>query len=138
MKPPYTLHPYAPTLAAYQMLFQAVGWPVLEPSIMQRAIDGSVYFVHVQVQGQTIACGRLVGDGALYNYLQDVIVHPDYQGMGVGQQIVKTLLSWLNTHTPNRFIGLIAAEGKAEFYKQFGFLLRDAQSPAMSRRADHT
>ena len=39
-----------------------------------------------------IAFGYVCGMGLEHGYMEDIIVHPDYQGRGIGVQLVKELL----------------------------------------------
>lgn len=69
--------------------------------------------------------GRLVGDGAMYWYLQEIIVLPEYQGKGIGKAIVNRLLDYIqNTAIRGTKIsvGLTAVKGKEPFYEKFGLV----------------
>ncbi len=73
---------------------------------------------------EVIGMGRLVGDGVMYWYLQEIIVLPEFQGKGIGTRIVDRLLEYIKDNTPpGTFvsIGLTAATGKDTFYEKFGF-----------------
>ena len=47
-----------------------------------------------------VGMGRIVGDGAIYFYIQDVAVKPEHQGRGVGRQIMEHLLAYLQAQAP--------------------------------------
>ena len=65
--------------------------------------------------------GRIIGDGQIYFYIQDVIVKPKYQGIGYGKRLMDELMEWWeNNHDRRGFMMLMAAEGKAAFYEQYG------------------
>ena len=71
-----------------------------------------------------IGMGRMVGDGAMYWYLQEIIVLPEYQKQGVGTKIVNHLVDYAVSHsTTGKFttIGGVSAKGKEEFYSKLGF-----------------
>ena len=71
-----------------------------------------------------VGMGRLVGDGAMYWYLQDIIVQPEYQGQGIGRMIVNRLLEYIKENAmpgTKIEIGLTAVKGKEPFYEKFGF-----------------
>ena len=75
---------------------------------------------------QTVA---VIGDGAMYFYIQDVIIHPEHQNKGLGSKIMNTLIAHLaSCCAPGATIGLLAAHGKENFYLKFGFEPRDGQS----------
>jgi ribosomal protein S18 acetylase RimI-like enzyme len=58
-------------------------------------------------------------------YIQDVIVHPHFQGKGIGKAMMKDLMNYLDRYaSKGSFIGLMAAKGKERFYKSFGFAER--------------
>ena len=74
-----------------------------------------------------IGIGRIIGDGALIWYIQDVIVLPEYQGKGIGTAIMNYLIEYakLNSIPNERFtVGLMSAKGKEIFYEKLGFRLR--------------
>jgi GNAT superfamily N-acetyltransferase len=55
---------------------------------------------------RAVGMGRLVGDGVMYFYVQDLAVEPGYQGRGVGQAILDALLGWVRQVAPApAFIG---------------------------------
>ncbi len=57
--------------------------------------------------------GRVVGDGAVYFYIQDIVVHPEHQGKGIGENIMSALMTYLQENAPDKaFIGLFASKGK--------------------------
>ena len=64
----------------YLKLRSSVGWKRLTRKQAQAALDGSLYTVGLYVAGQPVGMGRLVGDGAVICYIQDLIVHPNAQG----------------------------------------------------------
>ena len=71
-----------------------------------------------------VGMGRLVGDGAMYWYLQEIIVLPEYQGKGIGKSIVNRLIEHIkSTAVPGTRVdvGLTAVKGKESFYEKFGF-----------------
>ncbi|EEL99965.1 Ribosomal-protein-alanine acetyltransferase [Bacillus mycoides] len=66
--------------------------------------------------------GRIVGDGAIYFYIQDIVVHPDYQKNGIGKEIMHILVEYLNQNAPDKaFVGLFASQGKESFYEKYDF-----------------
>ena len=52
------------------------------------------------------------------SYICDVAVHPEYQGKGLGRQVVMRLVEFSKDH---RKIILYAAVGKEPFYLKLGF-----------------
>lgn len=91
---------------------------------VEKALANDLFDVSVLHDGKVIGMGRLVGDGAMYWYLQEIIVLPEYQGQGIGRRIVNRLLEHIKEHAmPGTAveIGLTAVKGKEPFYEKFGF-----------------
>jgi len=65
-----------------------------------------------------VAAGRAVADGVDCSYLCDVVVHPGYQGSGLGRELIQRLVDLSRGH---RKIILYAVPGKEPFYEKFGF-----------------
>lgn len=88
------------------------------------ALRNGLFNVSAISDGKVVGMGRLVGDGAMYWYLQEIIVLPEYQRKGIGKSIVSRLLKHIeSTAIPGTLIevGLTAAKGKEPFYEKFGF-----------------
>lgn len=114
-----------PTAEEFVELRSACGWGAVEPTIAERALAAGMVNAVARDGDRLAGFGRVVGDGVLYFYLQDVIVHPDYRGQGVGRLIVETLLADVLRRAPvGATIGLMAAAGKEGFYEKFGFIRR--------------
>lgn len=115
------------TVGDFVLLRQSVGWEKPSERQAEIALKNSLFTVAVFHRGQAIGMGRLVGDGAMICYLQDVIVLPEHQQKGIGAAIVKRLVNHAreNGLADTRLtIGLFAAKGKEEFYGRLGFSIR--------------
>lgn len=76
-------------------------------------------FKCIALDGETIvAAGRAVADGVDCSYLCDIVVHPSYQGSGLGKQLIQELIDLSKGH---RKIILYAVPGREPFYEKFGF-----------------
>ena len=118
------LHENELTARQYCDLWTAVGFP--QPTLEQaeRALANTLYSVSVEIDGSIVGMGRLVGDGAVVVYLQEMFVHPAYQGQGVGSAVVRALLDYVKSTKPSQgtvMVGLLAAKGRESFYHRFGF-----------------
>ena len=91
---------------------------------VDRALKNGLFNVSAICDGKVVGMGRLVGDGAMYWYLQEIVVLPEYQGKGIGKAIVTRLLAHIKASAlpgTQAHVGLIAVQGKEAFYEQFGF-----------------
>ncbi|HHT7191268.1 TPA: GNAT family N-acetyltransferase [Bacillus cereus] len=113
----------SPTLDEYIYLCSSVGWKdFMNFDAAKISIQNSLFSVIVKDKHNIIGMGRIVGDGAIYFYIQDVVVHPDYQGKGIGKKIMQSLMGFLEENAPDKaFVGLFASRGKDEFYEKFTF-----------------
>lgn len=69
---------------------------------------------------KVVAAGRAVADGVDCSYLCDIVVHPAYQGRGLGRALIEQLIGLSEGH---RKIILYAVPGRESFYERFGFRL---------------
>ena len=90
----------------------------------RKALQNGILNVSAVKDGKLIGMGRLVGDGAMYWYLQEIIVLPEYQGLGIGTMIVNHLVDYaVKNSSTGKFttIGGVSVKGKEGFYQKLGF-----------------
>jgi GNAT superfamily N-acetyltransferase len=132
----YRLERRAPTVRELRALNDAVGWTDLpvDDDAVARGLAASLFGVVVLTAvGETVGSARVVGDGGVYFYIQDLIVVPAHQGRGLGDLLLDQVLAYLERAAPaGAFVGLMAVEGKAGFYARRGFAVRPPNGPGMS------
>ncbi|WP_366289887.1 GNAT family N-acetyltransferase [Paenibacillus sp. AN1007] len=114
----------------YMNLREIVGWGSPENiEAVELGLKNTLYSICVEVEEKTIGYGRVVGDGGFTFYIQDIIVLPSYQRMGLGHKIMTELMEYItSTYPPGSSVGLMSAKGKEDFYKRFGFMERPNES----------
>ncbi|MEO0535500.1 MAG: GNAT family N-acetyltransferase [Cyanobacteria bacterium P01_A01_bin.123] len=106
-------------------LCDAVGWSRRPIRKVKKAIQHS--FLVVSVWQQRGARRRLIGfsratsDHAFNATIWDVVIHPDFQGQGLGKQLMKQLIRKLRSEDISN-VTLFADPHVVEFYKQLGFM----------------
>ncbi len=70
--------------------------------------------------GKLIAFGYVAGMGLQHGYMEDIIVHPDYQGQGIGKKVVVRLLEEADAYGLE-IVTLTFEEKNAKFYAGCGF-----------------
>lgn len=85
---------------------------------LKKVMKNSMFKCFVYSGTTLIGAGRAVADGVDCAYFCDIVVHPEFQGKGIGKSIVKELLSLSKGH---RKIILYANPGKEAFYEKLGF-----------------
>lgn len=130
----YILIERSPTVEEYGRLREAVKWENLDVEATKIGLYNSLFSVCVTYKDKLIGCGRVVGDGGIYFYIQDIIVLPEFQKKGIGKRIMDTVMNYIssNAHV-NAFIGLMAAEGVSKFYEKYEFSERPLNRPGMFR-----
>ena len=129
------------TLDEYLEIRHAVNWKILSRDQAAKALDNSLYIAGAYTisedgREKLIGMGRVVGDGAVICYVQDLIVVPDYQKRGVGSMILNNLTEFVKSigepDTEMMFC-LMCAKGRQQFYEKHGFIARptDALGPGM-------
>jgi len=114
-----------PSPEEYNYLRKSVGWQEYVLGEIQKGLDNTLYCIVVKDNSKAVAMGRVIGDGKLVFYIQDVIVIPEYQKKGIGKNIMVMIMKYIESNSINNsIIGLMSAIGKEEFYKQFGFIQR--------------
>lgn len=120
------------TRKEYQFLRATTGWKMFEDKVIEKALKNDLYSICIFDEDKIIGIGRVIGDGEIYFYIQDVIVHPEYQGKKVGKMIMESIEDFLqNNSNKNSFIGLMAAKGVKDLYKKYGYTERAEDSPGM-------
>jgi GNAT superfamily N-acetyltransferase len=87
-------------------------------SVVERSIANSLCF-GVYLEGRQVAFARVVSDRAVFAYLMDVFVMPDYRGRGISKALIRAVLDHPDLqHLRVFLLGTRDAHG---LYEQFGF-----------------
>jgi predicted GNAT family N-acyltransferase len=115
----------SPAVADFLQLRKKVGWGEIEAVLAQKSLNNSLFHVTIYHDQQLIGMGRVVGDGAMYFYIQDVVVDPNFHHQGLGTELMDTIEGYLRyTADKGSTIGLLAAQGKEHFYARYGYIQR--------------
>lgn len=122
-----------PTIEEFEVLVKAVGWSPQPRERTAAVLKAPLYAVIAEDSrtGSVVGCVLLLGDGASFFYVKDMMVHPDYQRKQVGTALMNKLNQWVEANAPaEALMGLYTGENLAPFYSRFGF----RESFGMSRR----
>lgn len=100
-------------------LYKANKWSSAEkPDLLYKALMNSDSLITAWDGNRLVGLGNAISDGYLVVYYPHLLVHPDYQGKGIGKMIVdKFQNKYGNFHQQ-----LLTADGKAiDFYRRCGF-----------------
>ena len=111
-----------PDAKEFNALRELMNWRLMSEKATTTALNNSLYSCCVRHHSRLIGFARVIGDGAMYHYVQDVMIHPEFQGQGIGKVIMQRIEDWLNrVQQQGCTMALLAAEGKEGFYKKFGY-----------------
>ena len=96
--------------------------------LVQRSIDHSLCFGAFDA-GAQVGFARVVTDYATFGYLADVFVLPSHRGRGVGQEIVRAVMTHPALQELRRW-HLVTRDAHA-LYARFGFTPLDAPEKHM-------
>ena len=114
-----------PSAAAFKALRDIAGWGDISLGQAQQALENSLHGVTAYDGETAIGMARVIGDGVINAYIQDVVITPNYRGRGLGKAIILALISDMKQSIPTDCtIGLLAAKGQEGFYSSFSFMTR--------------
>ncbi len=117
----------SPSPEEYSQLREIVGWGGYDPQSAAEGLAHSLYTASLREDGQLVAFGRVIGDGRITFYIQDVIVIPEKRGLGYARTIMDHLMAYITeAAVPNAVVGLMAADGVEALYEKYGFTRRPA------------
>jgi GNAT superfamily N-acetyltransferase len=100
-------------------LYRANEWSAAQkPDMLQRALQASHSLVTAWDDVKLVGLGNAISDSHLVVYYPHLLVLPEYQGRGIGTELMRRLMS--------RYQGfhqhMLVADGRAlEFYRKCGF-----------------
>jgi GNAT superfamily N-acetyltransferase len=121
-----------PETAEALELYGAVGWGAYTeaPEILERALRGSSSVATARREGRLLGLARVVSDGAVIAYLQDVLVHPEAQGEGIGRRLVEEVFAPFDT-VRQQVLLTDAEPGQRAFYEALGFVEAHDHEPGL-------
>lgn len=101
-----------------RQVYQSVGWKKHTEEKIQTVFQASNAVVIVRTDKRIVGFGRALTDGVFNAAIYDIVVHKDFQGLGIAKHIMAHLLRKLEGIS---CIHLISTTGNEAFYKKMGF-----------------
>jgi len=115
------------TTGALQDLFTSVAWTSgFYPEKLQIAMRNSHTVISAWHQGQLVGLMNALSDGIMTAYFHYLLVHPDFQKLGIGQELVARMLEQYEDVARKV---LIADESETSFFSKCGFELGIGKNP---------
>lgn len=104
----------------YNRLRKAVGWDEIPPQTAQAGLDHSEYIVSALCGDETVGMSRIISDGGYIRYIADVVVHPEYQGCGIGRAMLQKIMEHIRNSKREGekvMVSFCRQRGKSRFIK---------------------
>jgi GNAT superfamily N-acetyltransferase len=100
-------------------IYQLNGWSSAQkPQALHQALLNSHTLISAWDDDRLVGIGNAISDGFLVVYYPHLLVHPSYQGQGIGKQIMDRLKQRYET----LHMHMLVADGEAiQFYEKCGF-----------------
>ena len=100
-------------------LRESVGWNRMEKEY-KNPLMTSYYHIAVYIKEELIGYVDCVSNGVTDAYIQDLMVRPDYQGKGIGTDLMNKMIAYLKEKRIY-MISVVFEENLKTFYVKFGF-----------------
>lgn len=100
-------------------LRESVGWNRMEKEL-GNPLFSSFYHIAVYESDELIGFIDCVSNGVTDAYIQDLMVHSDHQGKGIGTELMNRMIACLK-EKHIYMISVIFEEALMSFYQKFGF-----------------
>lgn len=119
----YRLVPDVPAVDDFVRLRRDAGLTPMPRDRAEAGLPGTWRAAHVVASdGETVAMGRIVGDGACYFHVVDMAVLPGHQRRGLGDRILAHLLERVRDEAgPGAYVTLMADPPGVGLYRRHGF-----------------
>src|SRR5262245_53151087 len=116
-----------PSMSEVLGLYRSVGWSSADkPEALYRGLLGSHSLVTARDTGDLVGLGNAISDGHLVVYFPHMVVRPDYQGRGIGSELMRMMLARYRGFHQQALI----ADGRAiAFYQRLGFVRAGRTEP---------
>ena len=103
-------------------LYQSVGWRnyYKAPAIMSQLLPGAWHYISAWEEDQLVGLIRTISDGCYILYIQDILVHPDYQRQAIGTSLMKQMLERAKD-MQQIILTTDDTEKTIQFYQSLGF-----------------
>lgn len=105
-----------------ELLYDSVGWIAYtkDLKVLEQALINSLYVVSTWHGEQLVGLIRVIGDDQTILYVQDILIHPDYQRQKIGTTLMSDVLETYK-HVRQKVLLTVDEPDVRGFYESFGF-----------------
>ncbi|WNF90202.1 GNAT family N-acetyltransferase [Vagococcus fluvialis] len=105
-----------------EKLYSSVGWAAYTKNleVLEQAINHSLQVISAWNEDELVGLIRVIGDGFTIIYVQDILVHPDYQDKKIGTELMTKIL-YNYPEVRQKVLLTEDAPDVRHFYEKFGF-----------------
>lgn len=105
-----------------KQLYSSVGWIAYTNNleVLDQAVNNSLAVITAWDNEKLVGLIRVVGDNYTIIYIQDILVHPDYQNKQIGTQLMNQMLQKYKTVRQKTLLTEDTPDVR-HFYEKFGF-----------------
>lgn len=110
--------------AQFKRLFESVGLESPDVRQIKIALGKSLATFSVYEDDMLVGMARLLGDGAMYFYVKDLVIHPEYQRKCMGTSLMKYIEEYILKQIEDSwlvYLELFSFKDTIEFYSKLGF-----------------
>ena len=111
----------------YLEMRKKAGWVEFPVEEARVCVQNAYLVLCVRDEEKAIGVVHLLWDGGYVAFLSDLIVDPDYQGRGIGRELVETVIRRIRNELKPGYkvkLTLNSSIGKEPFYEKYGFRAR--------------
>ncbi|MCF2899265.1 GNAT family N-acetyltransferase [Pseudoalteromonas sp. OFAV1] len=129
----YRLIEQLPSAEEYCAMRLKAGLSARSLAAAKAGLPNSLYAICVRKDDELIGMGRVIGDGGCNFEVVDIAVSPEYQGKGLGRQIMEHVDRYIESAAfEGSYVTMVA--DKPGFYEKLGYKFVAPQSQGMYKK----
>ncbi len=118
-----------PSPEEYNMFRESAGWGKLDISTIEQSLPKSIYGVCVEFNSKPVGFGRVIGDGGLCFYIQEIIVLTEHQNNKIGTGILDHIMKYISMNATKRsYVATMVGKNLEDWYSKYGFWTRPTKN----------
>lgn len=118
----YMIERRTPDILEFLLLREIMGYEQMPDEVVEVALSNTLFGVCAMRDGMIMGCGRVIGDGGLYFFIEDVMIIPTDDSESVRACIMDEIMVYLKNNAPkNAFFCIKDTKAAQEHCRQYGF-----------------